>query len=239
MDNHLKTLISLYQEEKCKLEKLINECLTEDEYLHAHYYFIAMSQINGRLQTLQNIEDSNFDEKESELRTISFLEKQMEETDSILMKEYYSKALLRAKETLEKLNQLPLKTTNANATFLFDDVLIRLLDKEIKNVKLILKKSDNLLFAFTYSNKTLKVTLPYVKQLMKRWILHYDRIEAFRNLGFIMTENENKLVLTIAGSKQEIIGKVKLIFSKIVFDIFYFREFENESYFQFTEKGQL
>ena len=191
MDNHLTTLILLYEEEKNKLEKFISACLAEGEYLQAHYYSKELHQINHRLETLKNINDNHV---------------------------------------------APPETTDTNGISLFDTILNPLLDRQVKNVKLILKKSENIFFAFTYSNKTLKVTLPHVKQLMKKWILHDGDIKAFKNLGFILTEKESKLVLTITGSKQEIIYKAALILSKIVFEIFSFRQFKNESYLQFTDK---
>ena len=77
MDNQLKLLISLYEEEKVQLQKLIDECLAETEYLMAHYHSQALYQINGRLQTLKNIDDKLFDEKDFRQRRIDSLQKQL------------------------------------------------------------------------------------------------------------------------------------------------------------------
>ena len=83
----------------------------------------------------------------------------------------------------------------------------------------------------------MKVTLPHVKKLSKKWILYDDRINSFKNLGFDLAENNTKLILTLTGDKEKILKRVKIILSKIVFEIFYFKEFDNESYIQFTDKA--
>jgi hypothetical protein len=235
--SQLKTLISLYQEEKSKLEKLIGECLAEEEYLMAHYYLNALYQVNSKLQTLNNIDDSHYNEKQVKIRRISSLEKQIKETDAGYLKEYYSRELFKLKEDLVKLNKIPGKTTQHETHLLLDKALTDLLDKKIKNLKLILKKTSNFFLAFIYSSKTLKVTLPNIKQHIKKGILHDENIETFKNIGFNMAENSSKLVLVIKGEKQEILYKLRIILMKIIFEIFYFKEFENESYIQFREKA--
>ena len=237
MDNQLKLLIFLYEEEKLRLQKLIDECLVETEYLMAHYHSEALYQLNGRLQTLKNIDDKLFDEKDFRQRRIDGLQKRMETESSDYMKDYYVKDLQRSKDELEKLNQIPKQPILPDNATLFDETLKKLIDKKIKNLKLILKKADNLFLGFTYSKKTLKVTLPYVKQHIKKWILYDDNINSFKKLGFDLIENETKLTLTLTGDEEEILNKLKAILSKIVFEIFYFKEFDNESYIQFTDKS--
>ena len=237
MDNQLKLLISLYEEEKIRLQKLIDECLVETEYLMAHYHSEALYQLNGRLQTLHNIDDKLYDEKSYKLNRIKGLEKHIATEASDLMKEYYSKDILKAKEELEKLNEIHNQQTQPKDPSLLDEVLQRLIQKKIKNLKLILKREDNLFLAFSYSNKILKVTLPYVKQHIRKWTLYDDNINSFKYLGFELTENESKLTLKLSGNKDDILVKLKVILSKIVFEIFYFKEFDNESYIQFTEKA--
>ena len=237
MDNQLKLLIFLYEEEKLRLQKLIDECLVETEYLMAHYHSEALYQLNGRLQTLKNIDDKLFDEKDFRQRRIDGLQKRMEAESSDYMKDYYVKDLQRSKDELEKLNQIPKQPMLPDNATLFDETLKKLIDKKIKNLKLILKKADNLFLGFTYSKKTLKVTLPYVKQHIKKWILYDDNINSFKKLGFDLIENETKLTLTLTGDEEEILNKLKAILSKIAFEIFYFKEFDNESYIQFTDKS--
>ncbi len=108
---------------------------------------------------------------------------------------------------------------------------------KIKNLKLILKKADNLFLAFSYSKKTLKVTLPYVKQHSKKGLFYAENIGALKNLGFHLSENETKLTLSITGEKEEIISRLKRILSKIVFDIFRYKAFDEECCIQYKDRG--
>jgi hypothetical protein len=163
--------------------------------------------------------------------------KQIAAESSDYMMEYLEKRLLYEKEKLEKLNQIPKQAILPDNETLLDETLKKLVDKKIKNLKLILKKTDNLFLVFNYSNKLLKVTLPYVKQHTKKWTLHDDNLSSFKNLGFNLTESETKLILVLAGDKEDILNRLKLILSKIVFEIFYFKEFDNESYIEFTDKS--
>jgi hypothetical protein len=235
VDDQLKLLISVYEEEKIRLQKLIDACIAETEYLMAHYHSEALHQLNGRLQTLNNIDDNLYDEKESRQRWINDLQKKIEAESLTNMKEYLEKRLQHEKEALERLNQTPKQATPGHETLL-DETLKKLVDKKIKNLRLVLKKTDNLYLRFSYSKKVLKLTLPYVKQHTKKWILNEDHINAFKNIGFELAESETKLCLTLTGDKEDILNRVQLILSKIVFEIFYFKEFANESYIQFSDK---
>jgi hypothetical protein len=237
VDNQLKLLISLCEEEKVRLKKLIDDCLAETEYLMAHHHSQALYQLNGKLQTLKNIDDKLFDEKHSKQRRIDWIKNLMETEISDHMREYFVKDLQRTMEELEILNQIPLKAKVPDNESLLDETLNRLVYKKIKNVKLFLKKADNFFFEFRYSRETLKVILPYVKQHIKKWILHDDKITSLKNLGFEFTVNETKLTLTLTGGKEDILRNLKLILAKIIFEIFYFREFDNESYIQITDKA--
>ena len=235
MDSQLKLLISLYEEERVRLQRLIEECIEETEYLMAHYHSEALFQLNGRLQTLHNLDDKLYDEKERRHRTIIALQKEMRSESSDYLKEHFEKMLLRERQALERLNEPPIQATFPDNETLLDETLKKLADRKIKNLKVILKKTDNLLLAFSNSKKALKVTLPYVKQLTNKWILHEGHINHFRNLGFEFAENESKLILTLTGDKEVILKRMKIILSKIVFEIFYFKKFDNESYIQFTD----
>ncbi|MBK9735498.1 MAG: hypothetical protein IPO92_11205 [Saprospiraceae bacterium] len=123
MDNQLNLLISLYEGEKLRLQKLIDECLDEVEYLMAHYHSQALYQLNGRLQTLKNIDDKLFDQKVGRQRRIDNLQKRMETESSDYKLEYYEKELQRTKEELEKLNQIPNQVTLPNNETLVDETL--------------------------------------------------------------------------------------------------------------------
>jgi len=236
MDNQLRLLITLYEEERARLQKLIDECLVDTEYLMAHYHSEALHQLNRRLQTLNNIDDKLYDEKDFLRRRINGYEKRMGTESSEYMNEYFEKDLQRAREALEKLNQIPKQPALSDNVTLLNETLKKLVERKVKSLKLFLKKTDNLFLRFSYTNKVLKVTIPYIKQHTKKRVLYDDNINSFEKLGFNLSENDTKLTLTLTGDKEDILNKLKIILSKIVFEIFNYKEFDNESYIQFTDK---
>lgn len=237
MEDKLKTLIAYYEEEKSRLLKLIDDCLKDDEYQLAHFHQQALYQLNGRLQTLQNIDDIFYDEKSHKQRRITALEKRLEEASSDDWKEYLNKDLQRHKEELEKLNQSSQNKTASENENIVDKTILDLVERKIKGFKLILKKAGNFLLDFSYRKEALKVVLPNLKSLTNKWTLHEDNINTFINLGFVLTDNQSTLVLKLTGDKEAIIQNLKIILSKIVFEIFYFKEFQNETYIQIKTKA--
>jgi hypothetical protein len=237
LEDKLNTLIAYYEEEKSRLLKSIKDCLREDEYQLAHFHQRALYQLNGRLQTLRNIDDIFYDEKSYKQKWINVLEKRLEAANSSDWKEYLAKNLLKHKEALEKLNQSSRQETSSHNENIFENTILDLIEKKIKSFRLVLKKTDNLLLEFSYSRKTLKVILPHLKVLINKWTLHEDNLKTFINLGFVLINNQAKLVLELTGDKEIIIGNLKTILSKIVFEIFYFKEFQNESYIQIKTKA--
>jgi hypothetical protein len=238
LDENLNTLIKYYEEEKSNLLQLIDDFVKEQEYEFADYHSKALRQVNYSLQTLYNIDDRLYDEKAARLKNIAYMEKLMESESSELMKKSLTKIIQTEKDGLDKLNQLPkLNFSFGNAT-IFKDTLKNLVDKEIKNFNLILNKADNLILKFSYHNKKLKVTLPFVKQHIKKYILHDDTLNKFLNLGFMLTDNNCALILRLTGKKEAVIDKLKIIISKIVFEVFWFKSFDNESYIQITDKDR-
>lgn len=235
MENQPKLLISVYKSEKKLLQKLINECLKEMDYLGAHYHMEALTMLNRKIQILNNIDDPNYHIKKWIEHSINTSLKRMKHEKHDAMKALYEHEILDGKQQLEKLNYTSPRNRQADATLLFD-VLEKLMNKKAKNVKLYLKKSDNLYLSFTYSKQTLNVTLPQVQKLTKAWILHNENIINFKNLGFNFDDNETKLILPLTGSSNHILGSLKTILSKIIFEVFNFPEFKNESYLQYTEK---
>ena len=234
MDNQLTILISVYEEEKARLQKLIDECVQESEYLYAHYHSQALDKITTTLHTLKNFEDRFYKEKDFRLERIAIWKQALSLAISDDMKEYYEMIIQMEEEDLEKLNQISKQQAANPNSSIFDDALVKLVEKKIKNLKLILKKTDNFFLGFTYSTKKLKVSLPYVRQHKKKRLLDDESITSFQNLGFDLSQN--KLTLILSGNKEDILHQLKVILSKIVFEIFHFKKFDKESYIQFTEK---
>jgi hypothetical protein len=230
-------LIAYCEEEKASLLKMIDDYLNEGEYQMAHFHQRALSRINRRLQTLKNISDKFYDEKRFKKDIIEDLENRLNSGDFEYAKDSLVTEVEKKRQELERLNEQSKETRISHAVPAFDEALTSLFDRKIKRFKLILKRSDNLLLNFSYQKKVLKVTLPYIKNHKKRFVLYNGNISSFNHLGFILTENENKLVLRLTGNSQDVLSNLKIILSKIVFEVFYFREFDNESYIEIHGKA--
>ena len=237
MNDQLQILIELYEEEIDRLKTLIAECLSEEEYMHAHFHSNALYEANVKLRTLHNIADNLYDEKRFNLRTKFLLDRLLRKTDSEDLKELYLHGILSAEAALERLNQAPSRTEKEKSISLLENTLQRLMDKKVKNVRLILNKSKNFHLTFVYSNNGMKVTIPYIQTHVRKRFLSEMNLKPIQQLGFTFASNERKLVLTITGNKKDILDKLNPILSKIVFEVFYFKEFENDSYIQYTDRA--
>lgn len=238
MDNQLKTLISIYEEEKISLQKLIDESIADSEYLIAYYHSKALSQLNHKLQTLHNIDDKFYDKKRSVQRTIAYHQNELDSATSDYMKQLHLRELEHAKAHLEKIKDSSQATSDPETENLLDTALRKLMHKEIKNLRLILSKEHNFYFAFTGNQKMLKATIPNVRQVLKTWMLNDDTLATLQLMGFRPDVHGNKLSIIYTGVKEEILPRMQILVAKIVFDLFYFDVFRNQSYLEYTEKAK-
>lgn len=234
MDNQLNLLLSLFKEEKVRLELIIKNYLKEQEYLPAHYHSEALALLNKKIQTLNNLNDQHFDLKFFKNNWMEHYKKSIQKEDSEFMKEFYQKELQKVEKELEDLNQLP--KTNESYQPVLNDILIRLINNQIKNVTLILNKKDQLAFKFSYSSKVFKITFPHINKHTERLVISPENVSLLKALGFQSNDDQTKLIFTATGNKETILSQINFILGKIIFEVFYFKNFENESFIKFTDK---
>jgi len=75
LDKDLETLINALEEEKINLLRLIDSSVKDQDFLFAHFHFEALGQVNSQLQTLRNLEDELYNEKNSKLMGIENLKR--------------------------------------------------------------------------------------------------------------------------------------------------------------------
>ncbi len=237
MDSQLTLLISIYEEEKAQLQKDLEAYLKEKEYLMAHYKSKALGKVNRRLWVLHNMNDKLYSRKSFLQNRIEAMEKGKESEAFLNMKDILDEQIRESKTELEKLNQLPVEKVPAlmGETFL-DKTLKLLLNKEIKNLKLVLGKKKDLYLGFSYRRKVLNIIIPDVHKHIKHFTLYEDNLVILENIGFQLSANGNRLTLSMTGDKTKIFSQVKIILCKIIFEIFNLQDFNNESYICFTEK---
>lgn len=237
-DDQLRTLIFLYEEEKIQLQKRIEESLTESEYLMAHFHSEAMFELNTKLRTLHNLDDRLYDEKEFLKQKIGWMQKFLETEGSDYMTAYYKQELALAEGELKALNHIPKEAYFQHRETFLDEIINKMLAHKIKKLKLVFKKKDNFFLSLTYSKKVLKLTIPYVKQHTKSQLLHEENMIHLGKLGFILADNETRLTSQLTGNKDAILTRLKVMLSKIVFEVFYYKEFYNDTYIEFKETGK-
>ncbi|MGJ1387151.1 hypothetical protein ACR782_13175 [Sphingobacterium spiritivorum] len=237
MEHSPELLISQYEAEKKKLQKLIRNCVKEMEYLEAHHHSRALSRLNQRLRTLYKLTDNLYEKKEYAQRNIRFYEKLLKDKKLLYAKEYFEESLHKSKEELEKLNLQPVSKPIQQDPDLFQHILEKLLANSIKDLKLILNKQQNIHLNITYSRKTLKVTIPHIKKLLEKHVWNEFQIHHLLKSGFESDHNGTRLTLILKGEKQQILSRLHYTIGKIVFEIFDFRDFTNESYLHYNEVG--
>lgn len=78
--------------------------------------------------------------------------------------------------------------------------------------------------------------IPNIKSLRKDFIIHEENIQHFFGLGFTNDSTETKLRLLLAKrDKEYLLTELRTIISKIVFEIFYFKEFEGDTFIEIAE----
>jgi hypothetical protein len=234
LEDKLNILISQLEEEKQRLTASMQQFLNEGEFLMAHYQSEALQKLSMKIQAVNNFADKLYDEKVYTKRRIESYKKIQQVQETSLPKEYYDKKIETEILKLEKLNQVPIEETSMKESHLLKETLTDLMEKKIKSFRLILKKNSNFYLDLQMIKKNLVVLFPFTKLSNNDFIWYEEKLRTLENLGFQL--NQNKLILHLNGTQEEIINKLMQILSKIVFDVFYFKTFENESYIQIKNK---
>lgn len=199
MENPLDLLILLFEEEKMKLKSRINQYIKESDYLNAHYHSEALIHLTHKLQTLHNIADKNYDEKERKKKSIDYLETVIHTPDNQRMKNYHQEELNKENRELERLNEFKDPVIPNEMTVILNDILLKLVANKIKGLRLILNRKENLSLRISYG-KSIESRFPNVKSLPRSRTLSI-RTKSFMDLGFELSGNENKLMLILEGVK--------------------------------------
>ncbi len=238
MENRIQLIIAQCEEEKLQLQQWIKEFLAESDYLAAHYHSQALYRLNHQLYTLRSIDDKLYEQKFFREHRIEGLKRMVENEKFAHARDFFEQEILNTLKEIEDLNKTPSQEISKDDETILEQALKDLIDKKIKNFKLILNKKNNLLLRFSYSNKKLNVSLPYVKHHVKKFLLTDEKIDVLKRLGFDLSDNQTVFSLIINDEKEKIIVRLRSILVKIVFEVFHYKDFKNESYIQFTEIGR-
>lgn len=234
--DHLQTLIKELETEKARLLRLIDEAVKEQEYLSAHFHFVALKQINRQLQTLKNLDDELYDKKYFLEMGIENSRKQLKEETNDRFKLIINRFIEEKERELYELNQTPKKQRDINSKSHLRDYLEQFIKGKVRGLRIILSKSVNLSIEVRNSKDGTKLIITNIKKLETEYLLTEERLLKIKGLGFSPNNKRDKATTIINVDKKVATEKIMRVLSIIVFEIFYFKEFGNEAIIEILNK---
>lgn len=231
MSSKLEKLIAFYEAERNSIKAELEERLAERDYSRVHLFSKASDRISQQLQTLYNLQDKWYDEKEQLEHWIKLLEKSLVAGDEHNMSEYYAYRIAAEKESLAELSDTAVQKSPLGS--LLHKMLLKLLSKELGSFILVLLNSRKLLCHIRLARNTLILTIPEVRRHRADYTLQERQIKKFKSLGFRLYDNKDKLMLFAPYSTLEEVDAVQLILARITFEVFYFKQLAGETFIKY------
>jgi hypothetical protein len=160
---------------------------------------------------------------------IRSLESQLGKESPEKFKEYLKKEIGKLEREQLELEQQA--KTSVSESLILTGYLDSLISKKIKKIRLYLNKSTNFIIDIRGNRSGIKILIPNLKGLRNGLTIHEEKLQHFLGIGFELDKNQNKLSLLLVNQdKEKLLRELKIIISKIVFEIFYFKEFEGETF---------
>lgn len=216
-NSDVETLLTFYQLEKQNLERLIAECVIEEEFQIATYYSNALQQVKFTIRTFQNLADNEHDRKEWIKEKIAISEKECINSMHTSLYELQTQQINQLKEELVKL-ETPQKETKIADDF--EHIFYDLIDGLIKGFRFYLKKEDDMYLLFTKHADTIFISFGSVDESEAG---DFDHLIQLKSLGFYFDENKRcfEYAYNLFTFKNTLF--IKTLISRIVFEVFYFK----------------
>ena len=231
MSSKLKKLIASYEAERDSLTIEMEECVAEMDYPRVHLFSKALGRISQQLQTLYNLQDKWYDEKEELEHWIKLSEKHLAAGDEDNMQDYYAYRIAIKKEKLAELSRATVQKSSLQS--LVHETLLKLLSKELQSFALIILDSRRLFCHIRLIRKTLILTVPEIRRHQIDYTLQKRHLRKFKSLGFRSYDNKHKQMLFAPCSTLEEVNGVQLILARITFEVFYFKELAGETFIKY------
>jgi len=226
----LDELIESLEIEEQSLNKLIEACLKERDYLGAHYHSIALDKVNHQLQVFNSFKGSLYSAKLG-------LQMMMEDLDNINidpnLAEYVRRHWeTRIEEQKEKIAKLSLqKDRPLYDDQKIDDALFDLFNGVCKGFKLILESDESLCLNFEISEiNILNIIVHIPEEMYDDYSLNdYSErtiVQAFEGLGFKLNDNGDLAYkYDIRDFKDATI--IKMLLARIIYDTLFYGQYAN------------
>jgi len=230
MKSELSELIEYLESERDNLEIQKKECLQQWDYKGAHYFFIALQEVNHQLNTLYNLNDPDYDLKRRLESQKSFYDPDIRETYNDNMKDYFANKRKELDEQIQNLNNRIKKQSLDGQEF--DDAIYELIEKKISGFKFHLKKQDNLFLEFRLQHEKAMIISTTLDEQSEEGYLMSDIKQKLPALGFTFNEKNNSMEcfynLTFFKNSFEI----KILVSRVIFDILYYKSLDDPAYIE-------
>ena len=234
MNNKLRKLLTHYQQERDKLQLLIDSCVAEEEYKLAQRYSKGLVQLNQKLQTLHNLADPLHDEKQRHTAVIARMKAIL--PDEAGAEHAFVREFLKEEEDkLAQLQEMPVSRLSYSGHSHLQETLNKLFEKRIESFTLLFGAAAGLVCSIKLVRKTVLVTIPNMQRLRKDYLVQKSHVRQLQGLGFRFFDNRDKLVAFLPCFTSEDAAAIKLLLVKICFDVFYFRQFEGQAQIKYVE----
>ncbi len=203
------------------LQQEIEDCIYNFDYLGAHYNSIALKKVNRKIQTFQNLINPNYDK-------IAWIERQIENYKSRIEKEKEENMItfFNSKINQSELELSKLKNKNTefrDQSFNLTWKLLELNNGIISKIDLLLQERNSISIEFTKNKNNLLIS---INENHFKILTHGKEYQIeMKNLGFINLDGN--YILEINNFNNLKVNKVLEISSRIIFDIFYYKNLDN------------
>jgi hypothetical protein len=226
----LDDLIRWMENEKERLKKCVENAAQEWEFSEAKAFAKAHRNIAGRLRTLRNLKNPNFNERARHYAKLEFLEEQMKANAGVpQLVKYFSEKLKETHQTLDKLEKVSYSFVDSQHV---DDAIFQLVDGNIESFKLHLNKSEELTLDFLCRDRRLQIGLSYKKGALIPGVK-----KRLRKTGFLKVAGLRRFVRSSDVSNFKDAQKIKQLLAVVVFDVFGRSWFDNPAELELIYKS--
>lgn len=228
MNRELEKIIDFYEEEKQRLENLIQLAIGETEYKVAHYHQKALKKTNIKLNCLKSLETPNFDKIQWLASVKGTYEEMIASRNQPI--DYFEQEIKRMNSELENLKKFS-KAPSIDGQE-FDDLIFDMAEGKLIKFRFFLGRTDQDFYLdFEKIDNQIMISIPY-KRLKKDYILFKSSARALKSLGFNKTEDKKSMVLhfDLAGFRDAI--AIKTLTSRILYDAIGYSHLTNNTILQ-------
>lgn len=221
MEEHLEDVIDYHLSEIYTLRKLLNDCLEEGNYLGAHQYKKALYVKTKEYYQLLELKYHNF-------KDIRVIESKINSVKRLLRSEVYEERREKLEDQLLQLEEEWMELEEASIKFnkrrrvnrnVLDEALEEAKTGKVEKIRFILNKTENLYLDVIF-HSPFEVDLAFTPflEIKSAQLLGEKRPKQLRYHGF--EEQEGRLKVTLRGEEAILLGEVKEMLVKLVFETF-------------------